>query len=63
MDKETENQKSFMAELAIKHQVLISHTEGQVSKLKIKYLDDIIQNYSISYYIAQKEEYLCFIGQ
>lgn len=42
MDKETENQKSFMAELAIKHQVLISHTEGQVSKLKTKYLDDII---------------------
>lgn len=42
MDKETENQKSFMAELEIKHQVLIPHTEGQVSKFKTKYLDDII---------------------
>lgn len=39
---ETENQKSFTAELAIKPQVPISHTEGQVNKFKTKYLDDII---------------------
>ena len=40
MDKETENQKSLVVELEIKHWIPISHTEGQVSKFKTKYLYD-----------------------
>lgn len=39
IDKETENQKSLVGELAIQHWISESHNEGQVNRfIKTKYL-------------------------